>query len=70
MRESIALTNYTKLFRTVADRYNGILVSLFLLVAETINSDKLQMCLADVNETLIIMYQVVESQLYLKVMLK
>ena len=70
MRESIALTNYTKLFRTVADRCNGILMSLFLLAAETINSDKLEICLADVNETLIIMYQVVESQLYLKVMLK
>ena len=45
-------------------------MSLFLLAAETLNSDKLEICLADVNETLIIMYQVVESQLYLKVMLK
>ena len=33
---SMVVTYYIKLFRTVADRHNGILMSLLLLVAETI----------------------------------
>ena len=33
---SIFVTYYIRLFRTGADRYNGILMPLFLLVAETI----------------------------------
>ena len=33
---SMVLNHYIKLFRTVADRHNGILMSLLLLVAETI----------------------------------
>ena len=35
---SMVVTYYIKLFRTVADRHNGILMSLLLLVAETIIS--------------------------------
>ena len=31
----MVVTYYTKLFRTGADRHNGILMSLLLLVAET-----------------------------------
>ena len=34
---SIVVTYYIKLFRTGADRHSGILMSLILLVAETIN---------------------------------
>ena len=36
VRASMVVTYYTKLFRTRADRRNGILMSLLLLVAETI----------------------------------
>ena len=35
------VTYYNKIFRTGADRHNSILISLFLLVAETINKDKI-----------------------------
>ena len=35
-RESMAVICYIKLFRTGADRHNGILMSLILLVTETI----------------------------------
>ena len=35
---SMVVTYYIRLFRTGADRHNGILMSLFLLVAETIRS--------------------------------
>ena len=35
LRASMFVTCYIKLFRTGADRHNGILMSLFLLVAET-----------------------------------
>ena len=35
------VTYYNKIFRTGADRHNSILMSLFLLVAETINEDKI-----------------------------
>ena len=34
LRASMVVTYYIKLFRTGADRYNGILMSLLLLVAE------------------------------------
>ena len=34
-RSSMVVTYYVKLFRTGADRHNGILLSLLLLVAET-----------------------------------
>ena len=37
LRASMVVTYYIKLFRTRADRHNGILMSLFLLIAETIN---------------------------------
>ena len=37
VRASMVVTYYIKLFRTRADRYSGILMSLLLLVAETIN---------------------------------
>ena len=36
MRASMLFTYYIELFRTGADRHNGILMSLFFLVAETI----------------------------------
>ena len=36
MRASMAVTYYIKLFRTDANKHNGILMSLLLLVAETI----------------------------------
>ena len=36
LRASMVVTYYIKLFRTGANRYNGILMSLLLLVAETI----------------------------------
>ena len=36
-RASMVITYYIKLFRTGADRHNGILMSLLLLVAETTN---------------------------------
>ena len=36
LRASMVVTYYIKLFRTVTDRHNGILISLLLLVAETI----------------------------------
>ena len=35
-RASMVITYYIKLFRTGADRHNGILMSLLLLVAEAI----------------------------------
>ena len=35
---SMVVTYYIKLFRTEADRHNGILMSLILLVAETLKS--------------------------------
>ena len=38
LRASMVVTYYIKLFRTGADRHNGILMSLLLLVAETIIS--------------------------------
>ena len=38
VRASIVVTYYIKLFRTGDDRHNGILMSLLLLVAETIKS--------------------------------
>ena len=37
VRASMVVTYYIKLFRTEADRHNGILMSLLLLVAETIS---------------------------------
>ena len=37
MRASMVLTYNIKLFRTGADRHNGILISLLLLVAVAIN---------------------------------
>ena len=37
VRASMMVTYYSKLFRTGADRHNGILMYLLLLVAETIN---------------------------------
>ena len=37
-RASMVVTYYIKLFRTGADRHNGVLISLLLLVAETINN--------------------------------
>ena len=40
LRESMVVTYYIKLFHTGADRHNGILMSLLLLVTETINSSK------------------------------
>ena len=36
-RASMVVTYYIKLFQTGADRHNGILMSLLLLVAEAIN---------------------------------
>ena len=36
VRASMVITFYIKLFRTGADKHNGILMSLLLLVAETI----------------------------------
>ena len=36
LRAFMVVTYYIKLFRTGADRHNGILMSLLLLVAETI----------------------------------
>ena len=36
LHASMVITYYIKLFRTGADRYNGILMSLLLAVAETI----------------------------------
>ena len=36
LRASMVVTYYIKLFRTGADRLNGILISLLLLAAETI----------------------------------
>ena len=36
-RASMVVTYYIKLFRTGTDRHNGILMSLHLLVAETMN---------------------------------
>ena len=36
LRASMVVTYYIKLFRTGADRHNGILMSLLFLVAETI----------------------------------
>ena len=38
LRASMVVTFYIKLFRTGADRHNGILMSLLLLVAETTNN--------------------------------
>ena len=38
LRASMVVTYYIKLFRTKADRHNGILMSLLLLVSETINT--------------------------------
>ena len=35
MRASMVVTNYRKRFRTGADRHNGVLMPLLLLVAET-----------------------------------
>ena len=35
LRASMVVTYYIKLFQTGADRHNGILMSLLLLVAET-----------------------------------
>ena len=40
LRTSIVINYYIKLFRTGADRRNGILMSPLLLVAETIKQDK------------------------------
>ena len=40
LRASMVATYYIKLFRTEADRHNGILMSLLLLVAETISKIK------------------------------
>ena len=36
LRASMVVTYYIKLFRTGAERHNGILMSLLLIVAETI----------------------------------
>ena len=41
VRASMVGRYYNKIFRTGADRHNSILMSLFLLVAETINKDKI-----------------------------
>ena len=38
LHASMVVTYYIKLFRTGSDRHNGILMSLLLLVAETINT--------------------------------
>ena len=37
-RASMVLTNYMKLFRRGADRHNGIVMSLLLLLSETVSS--------------------------------
>ena len=39
VRGSMVVTYYIKIFRTGANRHNGILMSLLLLVARTINSN-------------------------------
>ena len=39
-RASMVVTYYIKLFRTGADRHNGIVISLLFLVAETISKGK------------------------------
>ena len=44
VRASMVVTSYIKLFRTGANRHNGILMSLFLLVAETISFSKVAGC--------------------------
>ena len=41
VRASVVVTYYIKLFRMGADRHNGILMSLLLLVAETIKTPAL-----------------------------
>ena len=41
VRASVVVTYYIKLFRMGADRHNGILMSLLLLVAETIKTPEL-----------------------------
>ena len=38
LRTSMVITYYIKLFRTGADRHNGVLISLPLLVAQTIDT--------------------------------
>ena len=45
LRASMVVTYYIKLFRMGADRRNGILMSVLLLVAETINLRKLYITL-------------------------
>ena len=40
LRASMVVTNYIKLLRTGADKHNGILIRLLLLVAETKNKPK------------------------------
>ena len=40
LRASMVVTYYIKLFQTGADRHNGVLMSLLLLVAETISLQK------------------------------
>ena len=43
LRASMVVTYYIKLFRTGSDRHNGILMSLLLLVAETIMINKVSL---------------------------
>ena len=45
LRASIVVTYYIKLFLMGADRHNGILMSVLILVAETINLRKLYITL-------------------------
>ena len=44
---SMVVTYYIKLFRTGSDRHNGILMSLLLLVAETVSNHILLWGLGD-----------------------
>ena len=46
LRASMVVTYYIKLFRTGADRHNSILMSLLLLVAETIKRSISRLCLS------------------------
>ena len=45
----MVVTYYIKLFRTGADRHNGVLISLLLLVAETTNTS-CYVCLACLSD--------------------
>ena len=62
LRASMVVTYYIKLFRTGADRHNGILMSLLLLVAETKTLHKSICGIAILNLTVVNSYKQMKTR--------